>query len=244
MKKPAFLVRMVAACAGIVDITALAFQQPAAAEQSVEERVQALTERVAQLEARLRSLEWQNQRSNPALTESRKRFSERTLLDSTWYTAKELEEIEALYQVGHMHDGQTGKQYIPSAIESHKLLITKYPKANRAGCALLDLAAWVKPPESDEYLKRAIAEYSDSYFGNGVSVGAYGQYTLAYLYTGTEKRPYSSTRYGINIPMPLHPMAVLWNRTQARCFQGSSSRIFVSGRSFASGVRGSEHLAP
>jgi TolA-binding protein len=179
---------MVAACAGIVDITALAFQQPAVAEQSVEERVQALTERVAQLEARLRSLEWQNQRSNlTALTENRKRFTERTRLDSTWYTAKEMEDIEALYQAGHYHDGQSANRDMPSAIENHKRLIAKYPRANRAGCALLDLAGWVKPPESDEYLKRAIAEYSDSYFGNGVSVGAYGRYRLAYQYKRDHK---------------------------------------------------------
>jgi hypothetical protein len=35
-------------------------------------------------------------------------------LDSTSYTAKEMEDIEALYQVGHYHDGQAAKQYMPS----------------------------------------------------------------------------------------------------------------------------------
>ena len=136
-------------------------------------------------------------------------------LDSTSYTAKEMEDIEALYQVGHYHDGRSAKQDMPSAIENHKRLIAKYPKANRTGCALLDLAGWVQPPESDEYLKRAIAEYRDSYFGNGVQSELMADtrwLTSTNDTTRTEKRPYSSTRYGINIPILFHPMADLWNR--------------------------------
>jgi hypothetical protein len=73
----------------------------------------------------------------------------------------------------------------------------------------------VKPPESDEYLKRAIAEYRDSYFGNGVQSELMADtrwLTSTNDTTRTEKRPYSSTRYGKTILMPLRQMAVHWNR--------------------------------
>jgi hypothetical protein len=46
---------------------------------------------------------------------------------------------------------------------------------------MLDLAHLVKS-ESEPYLQRAISEYSDSYYGNGVSVGATARLMLAQLY--------------------------------------------------------------
>jgi hypothetical protein len=153
------MTKQICAAAGvaIVAIAASAFQKPAPADQPVEARIR-------------------------ALSKNRNRYAERTKRDAQIHSASAMEEIETLYQIGHMHDGQTAKQDVEKAIKSHNLLIAKYPGTNRAGCALLDMADFIEGPGTEEYLKRAIAEYSDSYFGNGVSVGAYGRYKLAWRY--------------------------------------------------------------
>ena len=39
-----------------------------------------------------------------------------------------------------------------------------------------------KGKERESYLKQAIEGYSDSFYGNGVQVGAYARYYLAYYY--------------------------------------------------------------
>ena len=69
-------------------------------------------------------------------------------------------------------------------------LIKKYNKANRTGCALLYLGQMSKGEEREEYLKQAIADFSDCFYGNGVQVGAYARYYLAYHYkeSGEEKK--------------------------------------------------------
>jgi hypothetical protein len=172
-----------AASLAIAAIAASAFQQPVSSDQTVEARIRELTEKVARLESRLRMVEWRNERANqPALAANRKRFEERTALDARTHTPAEMDEIEALYQVGHKEDGQPRGEAIARGIESHKRFIARYPKTNRAGCAMLDIAHMADYPESEEYLKRAIAEYGDSFYGNGVSIGAYGRYLLAYQY--------------------------------------------------------------
>lgn len=76
----------------------------------------------------------QPQRKTPAIEtkaitpkeRARKRFEE----DRNIYSVEELRDIEKLYQVAN-------KQWnSPEAKESLKILIEKYPKANRTGCAL------------------------------------------------------------------------------------------------------------
>ena len=96
--------------------------------------------------------------------------------DSEIYSRDELKEIENLYQVANKQwRTEEGK-------DSLKKLINKYDKANRTGCALLYLGQMSKGEEREEYLKQTIADFSDCYYGDGVQVGAYARYYLAYHY--------------------------------------------------------------
>jgi tetratricopeptide (TPR) repeat protein len=61
-------------------------------------------------------------------------------------------------------------------------MISKYDKANRTGCALLYIGQMTKGEERERYLKQAIDGFSDCFYGDGVQVGAYARYYLAYYY--------------------------------------------------------------
>jgi hypothetical protein len=121
-----------------------------------------------------------------ALTESRRRCKERTALDARTRTPEQMQEIEKLYQVGHLHDGHSESIDVAEAIKSHKILLARYPGTNRAGCAVLDLAHLVES-EAEDYLHHAITEYSDTYYGNGVSVGASARLDLARRYLAVHR---------------------------------------------------------
>ena len=96
--------------------------------------------------------------------------------DRAIYTTEQRREIETLYQVANKQwRSVEGK-------DSLKALIEKYDKANRTGCALLYLGQMSKGKEREEYLLEAINGFSDCFYGNGVQVGAYARYYLAYYY--------------------------------------------------------------
>jgi hypothetical protein len=64
-------------------------------------------------------------------------------------------------------------------------VVTKpeYEGANRVGCALVYLGYLSDDPaEKERYLKRAIREYGDSWYGSAVQVGPYARYLLGKLY--------------------------------------------------------------
>ena len=67
-------------------------------------------------------------------------------------------------------------------------VVSKYPKSNRAGCAILYLAQISSGSERESFLKRAIAEHGDDWYGNGVQVGALARVHLAGHYTDTNRR--------------------------------------------------------
>ena len=105
----------------------------------------------------------------------------RTAEDRKTYTLDQLREIEQLYQVAN-------RQWrTPEAKESLKTLITKYPKANRTGCALLYMGQMSSGVEKENYLKQAIKDFGDCFYGDGVQVGAYARYHLGYYYQSTGK---------------------------------------------------------
>jgi TolA-binding protein len=142
-------------------------------------KLAALEKRVKALEARLGSdgalaapKGNDEQRKKAQVTKARERMRE----DSTVYSRTQLREIETLYQVANRKwRSQEGK-------DSLRKMITKYDKANRTGCALLYLGQMSKGQEREEYLKKAINGFSDCFYGNGVQVGAYARYFLAYYY--------------------------------------------------------------
>jgi tetratricopeptide (TPR) repeat protein len=101
--------------------------------------------------------------------------------DTKAYSAEELREIETLYQVAN-------KQWrTPEARDSLKKLVEKYKKANRTGCAILYLGQFSRGDQQIEYLKQAIADFSDCYYGNGVQVGAFARLLLGHVYLRSGK---------------------------------------------------------
>jgi hypothetical protein len=103
-------------------------------------------------------------------------FNRRIARDRKTYTQRQLNEIENLYQVANK------KWNTPEAKESLGKLVSKYNKANRVGCAMLYLGQMIDGQEREKYLKTAIEQYSDCWYGDGVQVGAYARFQLALYY--------------------------------------------------------------
>ncbi len=146
----------------------------------IREKLKSLEERVSKLE----------EIANPKKTEPdpsqnseglRNRVKKRFEQDASMYSKDELKEIERLYQVANKEWNS------PEARASLKTLIEKYPKANRTGCALQYLGQMASGEEKEKYLKQAIKDFSDCYYGNGVQVGAYARLYLADYYQQTGK---------------------------------------------------------
>lgn len=101
--------------------------------------------------------------------------------DRKTYNSAECEEIERLYQI-------TNKRFkSPEAKECLQALIKKYPRANRTGCALLYMGQMSSGEEQEDYLKQAIKDFGDCYYGDGVQVGAYARFCLAVYYRRSGK---------------------------------------------------------
>ncbi len=112
----------------------------------------------------------------------RERVNKRFEQDQATYTKEELVEIERLYQI-------VNKEWdSPEAQEILKKLIEKYPKASRTGCALQYLGQMASGEEKEKYLKQAIKDFSDCYYGSGVQVGAYARLYLAHYYRKIGKK--------------------------------------------------------
>ena len=145
-------------------------------------KLKALGKRVKELEAKVAGLA---SSTAPAVAKAnaeqrvsgqRMKARERMRKDSSVYSSEQRREIETLYQVANK------KWRSPEGKDSLKQLIAKYDKANRTGCALLYLGQMSKGKEREEYLRKAIDGFSDCYYGDGVQVGAYARYYLAYHY--------------------------------------------------------------
>jgi len=122
-------------------------------------------------------------RSNEDLSDSekkvfelRKKARERMKLDNDAYSTSQQEEIEELYQsISKKWQKGDGKKAL-------KELLKKYKDANRTGCAMLYLGQITDGKAREDFLNKAIAEYSDCWYGDGVQVGAYARYLLGVYY--------------------------------------------------------------
>jgi len=169
MKKYGMIVVMMSLLASPV------MAQDSAKIKTLEDKVEALEKRIAAIEAATAPVV-EKVNVEQKVNEQRLKARERMRQDSTVYSAGELKEIESLYQVANQKwKTQQGK-------DSLKLLIEKYDKANRTGCALLYLGQMSTGDERENYLLEAIDDFSDCYYGDGVQVGAYARYILAYHY--------------------------------------------------------------
>jgi len=151
------------------------FAQDDAKTKTLEDRIAALEKRIAALEAATAPVVEKVSVEQKA-EEQRTKARERMRKDSEAYSNDELREIESLYQVANQ------KWRTTQGKESLKLLIEKYDDANRTGCALLYLGQMSTGEEREKYLQEAIDDFSDCYYGDGVQVGAYARYVLAYHY--------------------------------------------------------------
>ncbi len=111
-------------------------------------------------------------KTTPQSIKARERMQE----DRKTYSTEEINEIEKLYQSANRN------LQAPEAKESLKILVEKYKKANRTGCAVLYLAMMNKGKEQIKLLEDAIENYSDCFYGDGVQVGAYARYHLLCIY--------------------------------------------------------------
>jgi len=100
----------------------------------------------------------------------------RTEEDRQTYTVEQLREIETLYQSANK-DLKSAE-----AKEALKTLIEKYPKANRTGCAVQYMGQMSTGEEKERYLKLAIKDFGDCFYGSGVQVGAYARLYLGQHY--------------------------------------------------------------
>ncbi len=108
-------------------------------------------------------------------------FEKRMARDKKIYSEQELSEIEQLYQVANK------KWNSQEAEDSLEKLIARYAKANRTGCAVLYLGQMSEGEQKEEYLKRAIKDFGDCMYGDGVRVGTFARYLLAMHYKETGK---------------------------------------------------------
>lgn len=142
-------------------------------------RIAELTERVAALETRLAELEEQAmpliERARSEMLREKARAAARARMrqDRGKYSPEVLGEVEDLYQTANK-DWRS-----PAAIAALEKLVSEYPDLNRTGCATMYLGQMSQGPERVDYLTRAMTDFADCYYGDGVNVGAYATYYLA-----------------------------------------------------------------
>jgi len=119
------------------------------------------------------------QRTDPNLEALRAKAQERMALDRGLLSSDEFRELESLYQSAN-RDLRS-----PDANAKLKEVVRRFPQSNRAGCAVLYLAQLSEGTAREEYLKSAIARYSNSWYGDGVQVGARARAQLAVSYANS-----------------------------------------------------------
>jgi hypothetical protein len=112
----------------------------------------------------------------------RARAQARFLRDREVFTVQEFRDLETLYQAANRDIRAPGGRDLLLQV------VAKYPRSNRAGCAVLYLAQISSGSERESFLKRAIAEHGDDWYGDGVQVGALARAYLAGHYADTNRR--------------------------------------------------------
>jgi hypothetical protein len=111
-----------------------------------------------------------------------KLFERQTMAQAREVYGADLDAIEQLYQSANRD------LRAPESRSRLIALVDRYPKANRSGCALLYLAQASAGEEREAFLRRAIAEHSDAFYGDGTQVGAFGRVLLALHLAETDRR--------------------------------------------------------
>jgi hypothetical protein len=101
------------------------------------------------------------------------------------FTGPELADIEARYQSAHLQDAPLVRK--SEGAQMLRELLQRYPRSNRAGCAVLELAQQSSGPTRQQYLEEAIARHDDAWFESGAQVGAVARAMLAVHLAGLER---------------------------------------------------------
>ena len=151
-------------------------------ERILQQRIVALEKRMAELEQKLAPV-LAEERVKGIVAGQKALARERMMVDAEIYARPDLRIVEKLYQTANS-DWKSEE-----AQKSLKLLVEKYPLANRTGCAVLYLGQMTKDSEQLDYLEQAIEKHGGCYYGNGVNVGAYARLYLGMRYKkeGKEK---------------------------------------------------------
>jgi len=117
----------------------------------------------------------------PTVETLRQRAQERMRQDLSLYSPADLRALEELYQSANKNLRD------PDAKDILKRVVKDYPKSNRAGSAVLYLAQLSSGAEREAFLKSAIESHGDTWYGNGVQVGAFARAQLAAFYAAENK---------------------------------------------------------
>jgi hypothetical protein len=123
----------------------------------------------------------------PTLEMLRARAQERMRQDLAIYSSTDLRALEELYQSANRNLNS------PDAKPILQRVLREYPKSNRAGSAVLYLAQLSSGAEREEYLKTAIREHENTWYGDGVQVGAFARAQLAAFYAAAARMPEATT---------------------------------------------------
>ncbi len=168
---------------------------PSLFAQTSADEVAELKQRVTQLEKQVQEIAklLEPVRAQQAADARRKafrqNFEKKMTEDRAKYTPEQLSEAERLYQVANQKWGSD------EAAESLKQMIQKYPDINRTGCALLYVAQRSQGDERAKYLQQCIDKHNDSFYGDGVQVGAYARFLLADYYTSKGEQEKAAALY-------------------------------------------------
>jgi hypothetical protein len=121
----------------------------------------------------------------PQIEALRAKAKEQIELERALYSESELQDIEARYRAAHRDDFPMflRREAAPILLQ----LIADYPKSNRSGCAVLDLARLASGDEREHYLRQAIRNHGNAWCESGVQVGALARARLAVHYAGLGK---------------------------------------------------------
>lgn len=117
----------------------------------------------------------------PTIEMLRAKAQERMRQDLAVYSPEDFRKLEELYQSANRN--LKG----PDAKDILKRVVQEFPKSNRAGSAVLYLAQLSSGAEREAYLKSAIEAHGDTWYGNGVQVGALARAQLATFYAATDR---------------------------------------------------------
>jgi len=115
------------------------------------------------------------QESAPTIEMLRAKAQQRMRQDLAVYSAEDLRQLEDLYQSANKN--LRG----PKAPAILQRVVREFSKSNRAGSAVLYLAQLSSGAEREGYLKTAVDAHSDTWYGDGVQVGALARVQLAAL---------------------------------------------------------------